>query len=301
VAVLQAILPIFALIVLGYGLGRRQWLSNQTAKELGNLTFKLFMPMVLFTGIAKASLEQGVSPTLLVAYFVPALGMFAAVNLVGHRLRGRPTPFGLTAGFSNNVLVGMPLVASLFGSPGLVYLFAILAFHSLLLFTFQSLYGSLAGKEAFNARSLVASLANPMIIGLLLGVLVNLSGLQLPGPIDHLTHWLAQAALPCALIVLGVNLSNYRLRPSPEALGIVFAKLALFPLAVLLLCLGLGLDRLACSVLTLMAACPSGVNVFGFVHDADDSRVVSSAITLSTLLASVTLPLWIFLSDRLLP
>ena len=64
-AVLQAILPIFALIVLGYLLGRRQWLGAQAARELGNLTFKLFMPMLLFHGIAKASLDEGFSPGLL--------------------------------------------------------------------------------------------------------------------------------------------------------------------------------------------------------------------------------------------
>jgi malonate transporter len=299
VAVLQAILPIFALIVLGYILGRRQWLGNQTARELGNLTFKLFMPMLLFSGIAKAALDEGFSPALLLAYFVPALGIFAAVNLIGHRLRGRPTPFGLTAGFSNNVLVGIPLVASLFGSPGLVYVFTVLAFHSLLLFSFQSLYGALAAQEAVNVRSLLLNLANPMIVGLLLGVLLNLSGLQLPAPLEHLTQWLAQAALPCALIVLGVNLSNYRLRPSREALGIVFAKLLVFPLAVLVLCAALGLGPLASSVLTAMAACPSGVNVFGFVRHPEDSGVVSSAITLSTLLAALTLPLWVFLSGHL--
>ncbi|MEE4463402.1 AEC family transporter, partial [Azotobacter chroococcum] len=259
----------------------------------------LFMPMLLFSGIAKAALEEGFSPALLLAYFVPALGIFAAVNLLGHRLRGRPTPFGLTAGFSNNVLVGIPLVASLFGSPGLVYVFTVLAFHSLLLFSFQSLYGALAAQEAVNVRSLLLNLANPMIVGLLLGVLLNLSGLQLPAPLEHLTQWLAQAALPCALIVLGVNLSNYRLRPSREALGIVFAKLLVFPLAVLALCAGLGLGPLASSVLTAMAACPSGVNVFGFVRHPEDSGVVSSAITLSTLLAVLTLPLWVFLSGHL--
>ncbi|SEI74862.1 hypothetical protein SAMN04244572_02178 [Azotobacter beijerinckii] len=298
-AVLQAILPIFALIVLGYVLGRRQWLSNQAARELGNLTFKLFMPMLLFSGIAKASLDEGFSPGLLLAYFVPALATFVALNVVGHRLRGRPTPFGLTASFSNNVLVGIPLVASLFGSPGLVYVFAVLAFHSLLLFSFQSLYGALAGKEAVDVRSLLLNLANPMIVGLLLGVLLNLSGLQLPAPFEHLVQWLAQAALPCALIVLGANLSNCHLLPSREALGIVFAKLLVFPLAVLLLCAGLGLGPLAGSVLTVMAACPSGVNVLGFARHQDDNRVVSSAITLSTLLAALTLPLWVFVSGHL--
>ena len=55
----QAILPIFALIVLGYLLGWRQWLTAESAAGLANITFKLFMPTLLFAGIAKAPLAQG--------------------------------------------------------------------------------------------------------------------------------------------------------------------------------------------------------------------------------------------------
>jgi malonate transporter len=50
------------------------------------------------------------------------------------------------------------------------------------------------------------------------------------------------------------------------------------------------------SVLVLLAACPSGVNVMAFARTAEDSRSVSAAISLSTLLASISLPLWMLLA-----
>ncbi len=83
--VVLAILPIFGLITLGYLFGWRQWLSNEGAAGLGSVTFKLFMPAVLFTGIARAELSDGMSPMLLLAYFVPVLLVFLLVNLVAHR------------------------------------------------------------------------------------------------------------------------------------------------------------------------------------------------------------------------
>ena len=76
----QAILPIFALIVLGYLLGWRQWLTTESAAGLANITFKLFMPTLLFAGIAKASLAEGLSPVLLLAYYLPVLLVFVVVN-----------------------------------------------------------------------------------------------------------------------------------------------------------------------------------------------------------------------------
>lgn len=298
VAVTQAILPIFLLIVLGYGLGRRKVITGENAKALSTLAFKLFLPMVLFTGMVKAPLHDGLDLRVLAAYFVPALVIFVLVNLLTHHWNRRPTPYGLTAAFSNNVLIGLPMVAELFGPPGLVLLFTVIAVHSLLLFSFQSLYESLAGQAPFRVRTLVGSLANPIIIGLLLGVAVNLSGLPLPVWAGQLSTWLAQAALPCALIVLGANLSGYRLTPSAEALSITLAKLILMPLLVLLACLPLGIVGMPRAVLVLMAAGPSGVNVLGFATTLVDSQKTSSAIALSTLLSAATLPLWMWLAQR---
>ncbi len=289
----QAILPIFALIVLGYLLGWRQWLTAESASGLANITFKLFMPTLLFAGIAKASLAEGLSPMLLLAYYLPVLLVFTLVNVLAHWRRGSASPLGLVAAFSNNVLVGIPLIASLMGTDGLVYVFAILMLHSLTLFSLHSFYAAFGSQERVDGRALLKNLANPMIIGLLLGALLNISGLVVPDSLWRVVTWLGQAALPCALIVLGASLSRYRLRPTTEAWGLTFAKLALFPTMVWLLS-GLlpGLNDSARTVLVLLAACPSGVNVMAFCRTAEDNRSVSAAISLSTLLSAVTLPLW---------
>lgn len=289
----QAILPIFALIVLGYLLGWRQWLTAESASGLANITFKLFMPTLLFAGIAKASLAEGLSPMLLLAYYLPVLLVFTLVNVLAHWRRGSASPLGLVAAFSNNVLVGIPLIASLMGADGLVYVFAILVLHSLTLFSLHSFYAAFGSQERVDGRALLKNLANPMIIGLLLGALLNISGLVVPDSLWRVVTWLGQAALPCALIVLGASLSRYRLRPTTEAWGLTFAKLALFPSLVWLLS-GLlpGLNDSARTVLVLLAACPSGVNVMAFCRTAEDNRSVSAAISLSTLLSALTLPLW---------
>ncbi|MCL2897237.1 AEC family transporter [Brenneria tiliae] len=295
----QTILPVFLLIILGYILALRGTLDPHANKVLGGLAFKLFMPMVLFTGMVNAPLHDGLNIRILAAYFVPALFIFAVVNLFAHRSVGHPTPFGLTASFSNNALIGLAMVGGLYGNTGLVLLFTVLAVHSLLLFSFQSLYSCLAGSVPFKPCVLVASLANPMIVGLLLGTAVNLSGLILPDWNMKLATWLAQAALPCALIVLGANLSGYRLRPDAYVVGITVAKLAAMPLLVLLVCILLDISGMPRGVLVLMAANPSGVNVLGFSRSQQDSQITSSAICLTTLLSMATLPLWIWINSLL--
>ncbi len=292
----RAILPIFGLVVLGYLLGRRGWLAGEAAAGLANITFKLFMPAVLFAGIARAQLSDGMSLMLLLAYFGPVLTVFGLVALVAHRFLGRASPLGLTAAYSNNVLVGIPLVTTLLGAGSLVYVFAVLVFHSLILFSLQSFYSAFGSGQKVSGTALLKNLANPLIVGLALGALLNVSGLDLPQPIWRIADWLAEAALPCALIVLGINLSRYRLRPSSTALLLTAVKLGLFPLLVWQIS-GLlpGIGHEARSVLVLLAACPSGVNVLAFVINQDDTRAVSSTVFLSTLLAVVSLPLWMLM------
>lgn len=294
--VIQAIAPIFGLIVLGYVLGWRRWLADEAASGLASITFKLFMPAILFAGIARADLSVGMSPMLLIAYFTPVLAVFGVVNLVVHRWLGRASPLGLAAAYSNNVLVGIPLVTTLLGTESLVYVFAILVFHSLVLFSLQSFYSAFGSGERVRPAALLKNLANPLIIGLLLGALVNLSALALPQTIWRMVDWLAQAGLPCALIVLGISLSRYRLRPSRSSLMLTAIKLGIFPLLVWWFSAWLpGLDHAARSVLVLLAACPAGVNVLAFVVQSDDTRPVSSTVFLSTVLAAISLPLWMLL------
>ncbi|HJE29233.1 MAG TPA: AEC family transporter, partial [Pseudomonas nitrititolerans] len=226
----------------------------------------------------------------------PVLAVFAVVSLLVHHRLGRAAPLGLTAAYSNNVLVGIPLVTTLLGAESLVYVFAILAFHSLILFSLQSFYTAFGSGERVRPVALLKNLANPLIIGLLLGALLNVSGLGLPGAIWRIVDWLAQAALPCALIVLGISLSRYRLRPSAGSLALTLVKLGLFPLLVWLFSAWLpGLDQAARSVLVLLAACPTGVNVLAFVKQPEDTRAVSSTVFLSTVLAAISLPLWMLL------
>ncbi|MCO5787738.1 AEC family transporter [Pseudomonas sp. G11-1] len=300
--VLNALVPVFGLIFLGWFLGARRIIPAEGHATLGIITFKLFMPVLLFSGLAKADLAEALSPLLLMRYYLPAFVVFIVVNLLVHRRLGRPSSMGLAASYSNNVLVGIPLITVMLGAESLVYLFAVLAFHSLLLFTLQSIYNAFwggKGEERIDWRGLLASLANPLIIGLFLGGLVNLAGIPIPGPLWHIVEMLAAAALPTALLMLGLSLASYRLYLSGTMALLTAAKLVVFPLLVLGMgWLMPGLTTEARTVLVLMAACPTGINVLAFAMGREDMRILGSVIFLSTVMAAITLPVWLLVLAR---
>ena len=77
---------------------------------------------------------------------------------------------------------------------------------------------------------------------------------------------------------------------------LTLSKLVLLPVLVLLGGLLIpGLDPQARTVLVIMAACPTGVNVLAFYMGPEDNRIISSVVFLSTLLSAITLPLWLLL------
>src|SRR5690554_5462272 len=201
VTVLNALIPVFGLILLGWFMGARRILPSDGSATLSIITFKLMMPVLLFSGLARADLSRAMSPLLLLLYFLPAITVFVVINLLMHRRLGRPSSMGLAASYSNNVLVGIPLITVMLGVDSLVYLFAILVFHSLVLFTLQSIYNALWGQtgHGMDWRGLLSSLANPLILGLAMGALVNFFSLPIPGPLWRIVELLAGAALPMAL------------------------------------------------------------------------------------------------------
>lgn len=97
-------------------------------------------------------------------------------------------------------------------------------------------------------------------------------------------------------MVLGMSLSRYRFHPSTAVFVLTGLKLLAFPALVWWLGALLGLAAPARAVLLLMAACPTGVNVLAFATTPEDTRTLGSQVFLSTVLALLSLPLWMSLA-----
>jgi malonate transporter len=141
---------------------------------------------------------------------------------------------------------------------------------------------------------------NPIIVGLLLGLLFNLLHIGIPLPIDTVAKSLGGAALPCAVFSVGASLSQYRVKGSlPEALSLVAIKNLLHPLLVWLMAHHLfHLDTIWTATAVLLAGSPVGVNVYLFAQRYNALVVpAAAAIVISTGASIFTLGLILYLLD----
>lgn len=291
-ALLPLLSPLFLMAGLGWVMARPGVLSSNWQAGLNELTARVLIPALLFSGAFRNGIPATVSWQFLAAFFLPLIALFL-LAVYGVRRGPGSAARALSGTYSNTVFVGLPLLSQAFGPDSLQYAFPVIAFHGLVAFSLYYLTAS--GKNIF--ASLVNAVKNPIVVSLLLGLACNFAGLTLPAPMTSVLAMLSAAALPCALLALGASLAGFRILSWPETAAIVFAKLVLLPAFVLGMALCVfDLPAPAMTVLVVVAACPVGVNAAALVQsDGQNPAQVSSAILLSSIACMATLPIWIWL------
>ena len=295
--IVEIIVPIFGIVLVAYLAARIGVFPVAAGRGLSLFAFSFAIPPMMFRAVATTELPSPIEWGYLLSYYgggaavwVLAMAISAGAfrrDLVAASLAG------MTAAFSNTVMLGIPIVLTTFGEVASLPLFLLIAFHSPLLMTSITVLGETGrgrrGEFGPIAWQIVRGLiTNPPVVGMALGILWNLLALPIPWPVDPVIEALSQAALPAALFALGASLAGYKIAGAlPEAAAGVVLKLILHPLLVWLLgTYVFALDPLWRDVAVIMAALPVGVNVYLFAQRYETGGPpVVSAILVSTLLS----------------
>ncbi|MDZ7599883.1 MAG: AEC family transporter [Hoeflea sp.] len=313
----ETILVVFTLIAIGYGTAAVRLLRPATGEGLSDFVFTIAVPLLLFRTIATATFDHGAPWALWITYFAAVLVTWSSAHLIIRAGFGRDARSGVVAGvtaaFSNLVLLGIPFMSGLYGEPGLAVLSQLVSIHlpimlgaSIILFEWAVRRDG-AGAEPKSALALLTGflrqlVTNPLIIGIFAGLAVRLSGLALPGVVDRVIASLAGVAGPLALFAMGISLHGYGIRGQVrQALAMVSLKLLLMPAVALGMGLALGLPELPLKVAVAAAALPAGVNSWLIANRlGTGERLASTAMTLGTAMAAVTTGVWLLIVEAVL-
>ena len=309
----RTILPVFGLIGLGYGGAASRLLPAATGEALGEFVFLLPVPALMFRTIAGAHFPDTLPWALWFSYFGGAIVAWALGSLIVRAWlgvgRAEAVIVGASSAFSNTVMIGIPLIYTAFGDAGTVPLFLIISVHLPVMMVAGTFLSERAARldglmhEPFSPGRLFQRigynlLTNSIVIAVVAGLVWRQFATGLGGPVGAVVDQLAAAAVPCALISLGVGLRQHGLVGQlPSALLAAVLKLGVMPAVIYLIASRLsGLPPLWVAVATLCGALPSGINSYLFaVRFKVGQAGASSAITLSCLLGIVTLTMWLHL------
>lgn len=309
-SILNTVLPVFGMIVLGYGLTRARVFDAAAGRGLSLFVFNLAIPALLFKTVATMGAQQGAPWELWLAFF-GGLGItWVAAALVSRVVPSLDVSGGaaasMAAGFGNLALLGTPLALSHFGQQVAIPLGMILSIHApILWFTamlhralFQTTGGFSIGKTAWDLFRNLAT--NAIVLGLLAGTLWRLTGWGLHPVFGTMLGMLADASVPTALFALGVSLAGYSLKGSWSGMfTLIGLKMVLMPFLVFILVhYVVSIPPLWGHVAILFAAMPTGANAFLFSQRNNEATAaVSGAIALGTALAALSASILLYLMD----
>lgn len=300
---LTVALPVFGFVAAGYGLGRTPLFNSEKAKGLTAYVFWFAVPLLLFRGgAALASREGGFDARALLAYFAASAIVYVAAALANAYLfgggRAEPPLAGMTAGYGNSVMMGVPLAEIVFGPPGLAVATAIIACSAPIYYGTTTLLAEMRlGRKAsvlgIAGETVLGILRTPVILAMASGLAFGAFGLEMYPAVARFVDIGAAAAAPTALFALGATLASLKIAGDvAEASVIASLKLLVNPLlAWAFVGLALGLDPVTQAAIVMMAALPCAVNPFLLASRYEVfERRASAAIVLSTAVSIVTVP-----------
>ncbi len=295
------VLPVFLLVGIGYGLGRIGVLRPRTAGVLSRLVFYVFLPPLMFLGIAETRLSESFEPGV-IFWSLAAVTVFSIAVFLATGPWLAPAQRGvLTQGASrsNLAFVGLAILLNLYGEGILGKAAVFIAFQAFLinlLTVFFLLVPHYSLKDPANWRRIGTQLVlNPIVLGCAVGMAFSASGCHLPPLWKTVLKDLAAPTLPLALLTVGATLKDSALRYRTSLVALAaFLKLGLLPGLVWLLLRLAGAESSSLVMAVVLLGSPTAVTSYIMAREMQgDHALASSIILATTVLSPVTLTVWI--------
>lgn len=301
----NVVLPLFLTMSLGYLFKHLNMFNDNTLDTMNNVTFKSFLPMLLFYNIYKTDLKGAFNLKLMLFAAICVIILFLILYLIvpiiekDNKKRG-----ALLQGLfrSNFVIFGLPIAESLFGSEkvgvtALLIAVVVPLFNVLSVFALETFRG---GKPNFK-KIFIGVIKNPLIIASALGILTLVLKIKIPTPIEKTISDISKIATPLSLLLLGATFKFDEIKKYKKQTTIaVLGKTILVPLIMLPICIMFGYRNVELATLMIVFAAPTAVSSFTMAQQMDsDSELAGQIVVFTSAFCVITVFIWIFILKQL--
>ncbi|MGB0439817.1 MAG: AEC family transporter [Paracoccaceae bacterium] len=303
-ALLDVIVPVFLVIGAGYAAVWARLITNTTIDGLMQFTQGVAIPCLLFRALWTLDLGQNFDPWLLLAFYSGSVTGFVVGVLGAHYLFHRDAEdcvaIGFCCLFANSLMLGLALTERAYGSDALGPNYIIVALHS------PVCYGiGITAMETLRARGsdpkrlpvtvLKAMFRNNLIVGIVLGLVFNVTSISLPSPMTDALDMVIRTALPVALFAMGGVLCRYRPEGDTRVIAFIcLVSLGMHPAITYTLGHTVNLSDGALRSAVVTAAMAPGINAYVFANMYGRARrVAASSVLVAPGLSTLTAWLWL--------
>ena len=307
---LNATMPVFLMMVLGYVLHRKTSLLNdEFADYLNTFVFKLALPVQLFKSLSQEDFHAVWDNGMVLFCFAVSLASILLLLGLSIFLRDRSLRAEFVqAGYrGSQALLGVALLQNIYGSSvgagplALVLIGAVPLYNvaAVLLLTLMTPGGRLDRKTV--GKALRGIITNPIILGIAAGLVWSLLRLPQPVILQRAVSSLASTATPMGLLALGACIDPKKAAGcwKPTLIASLF-KLVFFVMLFLPLAVKLGYRGETLTALLIMLGAPATVSCFSMARSMGHEGVLSaSAVMLTTVCSAFTFTVWLYLLKSL--
>lgn len=298
-------LPIFLVMVIGWGLRQIGMLDEHFVTVANKFNFTVTLPVMLFRDIASVNIREVFDLKFVlfcaVASSICFWGIWGAAKLLvkDGSIRGA---FVQASFRSSAAVMGLAFISNIYGSSAMGPLMIIGAvplynIYSVVVLTFEAHSEDGARDTGKIREACVNIVKNPIIIAIFLGLLASLIGISFPTFVDKTLNSVAQLATPLALIVIGAGFEGRRaLAKIKPTLWASAVKLLVQPMIFLPVAAYMGYTGEKLIAILIMLASPTTPSCYIMAKSMkNDGVLTASVVVTTTLLAAFTLTFWIFL------
>lgn len=305
---LNATVPIFLLMVIGYVLRQLHIVDEPFVNTLNSFNYKITLPVLLFQDIAQSDFFS-VWDTRYVLYCfcvtLLTIGIIWVLSKLFYPDKAQLGEFIQASYRSSAAVLGIAFIQNIYGSAGMAPLMIIgtvplynVAAVLLLSFTGPKAHGF---DKASVKASLKGIITNPIILGILLGMLVSSLKISFPVIVDKTLSNVASLATPLALLGLGAGFEGRKaLKQIPATAAASVIKLVLLPAIFLPLAIYMGFTGEKLVAILIMLGSPTTVSCYIMAKNmGHEGTLTSSTVVSTTFLSSITITGYLFLMRTL--
>ena len=300
---LNATVPIFLMMVLGLFFNKIGWMDEEFANKMNKFVFRIPLPVLLFGDLAVVDIKEAWDTKFVIFCFIITLISITIAIGISCLLKDRNIQgeFIQAAYRSSAALLGIAFIQNIYGNSGQAPLMIIgsVPLYNVMAVITLSLFAPGGGKldTAKLIRTLKGIATNPIILGILTGMVWSLLHLPMPTILNTAVDNLGKTATPLGLMAMGgaLKFGKAFARPKPliacSFLKLVGYEAVFLPLAVLL---GFSHDMLVAIIIMLGSA--TTVSCYIMAKNMNhEGTLTSSVVVATTFLSSITLTVFLFI------
>lgn len=242
--VLSITVPVFALIALGYVAIKTKLIASSASQVLSQFVVNFALPALLFRAISSKPVAEAFNAIYLIGYASGSLLTFAVLFFYCKKMSRKSTShsalFAMGGSFSNNLMIGYPVVLQVFGPLATIPLALTLMVENFIMFPLTLMLAGANQKQqqpklVILWQSVKNVFKNPIILSIIIAVIFSILNIEVAEPVNKVIDLLANAASGIALFSIGGLLVGVKLKAVIKGiLTVMPVKLLLHPLLVLI-------------------------------------------------------------------